>query len=418
MTSSSNQTDKLWSLLEGQGLPTDDRNHHAFLRPLVLRPETEEARGVIEDFVVRSSVGKSRGVNQLAKFRLHWQYVLLNLCTVLFQHRWLIVSLDQNAYSQDEWLKLHGLSYSCMRDVISYLEAEGLIEIIRGRKYANDPSRTRLYPKSRLSGLLKGLFGLIEEEIRPPYISINAGVSRWKETIAGLSSDHNEVVEMTTINNFLKDHEWTCKAPVRLVYKSHILNGGRLITPFQNLPDKKVRIRINTLIDQQPICEVDFSANHLRLNLAFNAKEYAGDSPYEDIGAIAKLDNRDQIKDFMTVAMGASTETEARKALYQKGFNDDLIDRIKEATQERFPKLGLFSGWGIYAQNFEGQIIKDVLLQGVAQGIVCLPVHDAIAVQRQHAEWAKEVMLETWSRHMDGVKTMVKFDMAAPSVGS
>ena len=52
------------------------------------------------------------------------------------------------------------------------------------------------------------------------------------------------------------------------------------------------------------------------------------------------------------------------------------------------------------------------------QGTVCLPVHDAIAVQRQHAEWAKEVMLETWSRHMDGVKTVVKVDMAAPSVGS
>ena len=48
----------------------------------------------------------------------------------------------------------------------------------------------------------------------------------------------------------------------------------------------------------------------------------------------------------------------------------------------------------------------------MARGIVCLPVHDAIAVQRQHAEWAKEVMLETWSRHMDGVKTVVKVDVA------
>jgi hypothetical protein len=71
----------------------------------------------------------------------------------------------------------------------------------------------------------------------------------------------------------------------------------------------------------------------------------------------------------------------------------------------------LFKGWGVYAQNFEGQILKDVMLQGVKKDIVCLPVHDAVAVQQQHQEWAKEVMLETWSRYMDGVKTKVKVDM-------
>ena len=51
------------------------------------------------------------------------------------------------------------------------------------------------------------------------------------------------------------------------------------------------------------------------------------------------------------------------------------------------------------------------MLQGVKKDIVCLPVHDAVAVQQQHQEWAKEVMLETWSRYMDGVKTKVKVDM-------
>ncbi len=39
----------------------------------------------------------------------------------------------------------------------------------------------------------------------------------------------------------------------------------------------------------KPICEVDFNANHLRLNLAFSAKEYAGETPYEDIGEIAGM---------------------------------------------------------------------------------------------------------------------------------
>jgi len=43
--------------------------------------------------------------------------------------------------------------------------------------------------------------------------------------------------------------------------------------------------------------------------------------------------------------------------------------------------------------------------------IVCLPVHDAVAVQQEHQNWAKEVMLETWQEHMDDVGTKVTVDL-------
>ena len=55
--------------------------------------------------------------------------------------------------------------------------------------------------------------------------------------------------------------------------------------------------------------------------------------------------------------------------------------------------------------------MKDVLLEGIKEDILCLPIHDAVAVQQQHQERAKEVMLETWHRHMGGVSTKVKVDM-------
>jgi hypothetical protein len=41
-----------------------------------------------------------------------------------------------------------------------------------------------------------------------------------------------------------------------------------------------------------------------------------------------------------------------------------------------------------------------------------LPVHDAVAVQQQHQDWAKEVMLQTWQEHMHDVGTKVKVDMS------
>ena len=33
--------------------------------------------------------------------------------------------------------------------------------------------------------------------------------------------------------------------------------------------------------------------------------------------------------------------------------------------------------------------------------MVYLPVHDAVAVQREHLKWAEETMLECWDRQMD-----------------
>ena len=88
-----------------------------------------------------------------------------------------------------------------------------------------------------------------------------------------------------------------------------------------------------------------------------------------------------------------------------------LGNRDSILKKTRIPQLAPYQVLNRQAVASPGITILP-LPQGVAQGIVCLPMHDAIAVQRQHAEWAKEVMLETWSRHMDGVKTVVKVDVA------
>ena len=77
---------------------------------------------------------------------------------------------------------------------------------------------------------------------------------------------------------------------------------------------------------------------------------------------------------------------------------DSDFEAIEAATNERFPMLKLYDGWGIFAQNLEGAILRDVMLQGVDKGIVVLPVHDAVAVQQKHEEWAIGAMLEAWSR--------------------
>ena len=41
------------------------------------------------------------------------------------------------------------------------------------------------------------------------------------------------------------------------------------------------------------------------------------------------------------------------------------------------------------------------MLEGVKHGIVCLPVHDAVAVPLDHIGWACEEMRYQWDKHMD-----------------
>ncbi len=99
--------------------------------------------------------------------------------------------------------------------------------------------------------------------------------------------------------------------------------------------------------------------------------------------------------------MGANEKIQAASSASLKGINGEQFARLTEATLKVFPKLDLFSGWGIYAENLEGQILKHVMLEGAKKDIVCLPVHDAVAVQQEHLQWAEETMLECWDRQME-----------------
>ena len=398
--------EKLTALVLHLPQPLDDMDHHFMLAPMQLgtgSASTDSFAGLVDEFMAATQGGRSN--RDKASLRRHWEYILLNLSKALFSRRWLVVSLTSNAYTKDYWLKLYKLSHGSTKCIVDYLDNEGLIVRKMGKLYAGSPYRTRLFPTEALAVRLWQFFLDSEHPIESPYLTIGEPEGKWKKIINKLDADHPDHIDMTTINDFLKGHQWACKGPVRLIYKHTPFQSGRLYTPFQNLPDRSVRIRINTLIDGEAICEVDFSANHLRLNLAVMANEDAGDTPYEDIGELAAIDDRNKIKSFITVAMGASNRDEAMNACYKESIDKQTFEAIESAASKRYPKLELFTGWGLFAQNLEGAIIRNVMLQGVAEGIVALPVHDAVAVQQRHAQWAQDRMLEAWTEAVttDGV---------------
>ena len=407
--------DFLHSLVSDQPLPPDDDKHHFFLKPKQLsRSSTRYSQfSDLLAFNVRGARGK-RGPKQVASLEYHFQCILLSLSWAIYRRQWLLVALDNHAYSKDPWLKRYGFSHTYTKAVVDYLEGTELITKKVGKLYSSKPTRTRIYPTAKLQLALRNYFLEAEQPIEPPYVTINKPKGGYGEVIAELVESHPDIADMTKINEFLKGHQWACKAPVRLVYKHDPFASGRLITPFQGLPDRRIRLRINTLIDGQPICEVDFSANHLRLNLAVIAGEDAGDTPYEDIGELAGIEDRQRIKNYITIAMGADSQEGAKGACVSEGITHKQFDVIEAAALKRYPKLNLYTGFGVNAQSLEGQILKQVMLEGVGQDIVALPVHDAVAVTQDNADWAKKAMLRAWAEQANSgggvARSRVKVD--------
>ena len=63
---------------------------------------------------------------------------------------------------------------------------------------------------------------------------------------------------------------------------------------------------------------------------------------------------------------------------------------------DNLPNIPLYSGWSKVAMNIEGEIIKYVMLKGIDESKVVLPIHDAIAVKVQDADWGRNTMHEAW----------------------
>ena len=122
------------------GSPEDDYQHHIFLSPLQLHKHSKlhAKLSLLIDKYVQETKGQ-RGTKQLEVFRYHWQWVLLGLSRSLLTNSWLLVSLDRNAYSSDIWLQRYDIKYASVKPIVDYLESQGLVQVLRGKKYKDQP---------------------------------------------------------------------------------------------------------------------------------------------------------------------------------------------------------------------------------------------------------------------------------------
>jgi hypothetical protein len=103
------------------------------------------------------------------------------------------------------------------------------------------------------------------------------------------------------------------------------------------------------------------------------------------------------VKAFINVALN-SKNFEATKHAIAREFYVSYSDtaKITAAFSKLYPNLNLHCGFALTAMQLEGLILKHVLLNGARAGVLALPIHDAVALELKHADWAKNTMEEAW----------------------
>ena len=375
--------------------PPDDYDCQRFLTPLFLIDEPNLRPAL--DVVLVELYGLFKWPNQ-NKYRQTLEqmleYVILNLALGALINNWTLIDKNKSHYSKGYSPYTTEFSYSALMTVIDTLKQAGLIKLFKGGKYTKASMLTRIFPVKTFKKRIYA-FGLaVQQSIRPPYLTINEPEDGW-DIVKKLNDSHPDRMFMNAINEEFKTHLWPCKGPVVMKQKFNAFAGGRIYTPFQTLMANTVPLRMHTLIDGEPIAEVDFNASHLRMGLAVFGGEDAGDDPYRKIADYAQT-TRDKVKVYITHAMSCSSAKSAAEALKNKGYGGPEIETLENATRRCYPSLRLYDGLGIHLQSLEGQILMHVMYQGVLEGKVVLPIHDAVAVKVQDAQWAVERMEAAW----------------------
>ena len=374
---------------------TDDRQRF----PSDLSVKAESFQELVEE--VGKDIASPKQGKYAENHREHLANILLNLSRSIVTRRWTIFFGDSKAYSKGGLMHSAGFtSRSRTSKILEALVASEAITRVDGAKYQDNPHGNLYYPNRELREKLfrYGLESTSEHSFDKVLVRINKPSRGWGNVDLTTVDDYHKMAE---INEYAKAQTWACKEAITRIFKYDPFTCGRLHTEFQNLPARFQKIRQNTLINGEPIREVDFNANHLRLFLAFNKLDVYGDGTdaYREIANLARVD-RQTVKSFFTAALNCETYERARSgARIPDKFGRDIM----EAFERLYPKAQIFNGerpFGLVGFQLEGEILQIAMRQLRLLDVFALPIHDAIAVNEKNYELAKSAMEDAWHHVM------------------
>lgn len=184
-------------------------------------------------------------------------------------------------------------------------------------------------------------------------------------------------------------------------------SGGRLFGGFWQRLRKHER-RQGLWISGEKAVELDYGQVGPRILYALSGQKPPTDDLYHLWGYAQQ---RDGIKRVMSAMIFASDRLNRFPKGTRKLFRrSDKIGEVVEAIEAKHPLIkGCFHrGLGHETQFVESQVMVEVILTLKAEGIVALPIHDAVLVPASKAPTTTDVMLSIFRRHTGVEGTVTK----------
>ena len=200
----------------------------------------------------------------------------------------------------------------------------------------------------------------------------------------------------------MRDHSWAMKNPSSRSVKDFVGRSGRINNSYQNLANRRLPLRINTLLDGEAIKEPDFTCNHLYMASYLVGEDLPTD-PYNYIAEETVL-SRDKIKAVITRCLGA-TSKQQKGLLIRDAHKDskvpmsaDAFRAILSSIEKNYPWVEsnhlFFNDIGTRMQWLEGEIGLDMLKWSTDSNTPLLAVHDAYAVRSFDEDTTYNKMLD------------------------
>lgn len=351
------------------------------------------------------------------RIKIAYRLIMANLVACVFQRKELSVSGTSKSYLRKEYLGKRFLTKRAVNKVIAALEDNRLIVKTKGNPLSKEVNK--YLPTKQLEKLcLPLIYSVIESYDERKLIVINpkkeAETQRYyantfnieDEQTLILPETHPDIVKLRRINEALQNATFAFKSPITRIYSNNdVIQGGRIYCAFQRLPDRRARIRINTLLNGLPCVEVDLSCNHPAMLMALNGLQIPRDW-YSYVASKANC-SRNKVKFLVTRMIGAEDRSiDLRPSTAKKNgipITDipSIFDReqIEYVIADEFPQLNQSlckGGIGVFLQNLEGEILLNAMDELVNQGILSLPVHDSLCVQYIFEKEAKDAIEKSW----------------------
>lgn len=390
MTETSNTNLSLASMVElilSKGTPDSEQTFPPIVSSLTLQMPIKSAfDGLVDQVVDATCTHKSETYRKPNRELV--RLILSNLVHAAFRFEQL--SLPTKIRT-DRYYHDLGFSQSRIEKIRDYLIDNNMMRLTRkGFRHPKNPKKSRAAQYYPSRSLLESFAEIIYSE----YGDFNAyDPYEYKDESNRWDPNELESAEVLRKYNYMmSSHSWAMKSPTIRKLGLEPFTSGRVYTHYQNIVNRRIPIRSQTLLDGLPIVECDFSSNHPYLIARLTGNEFDTDI-YTMIGGKVGLDRKD-VKRIITYGFGASSKDHGKIKHTLNDIGSFAIDKTLEIVKEEFKWLdeALFKSIGNRLQWLEGEIAIKMFKDAVTLNIPMLCIHDAYGVNLKYEEITIKLM--------------------------